>query len=135
MRISDWSSDVCSSDLAHLRAVDRDCLAVERLRARRLALVAVQVAQVVEAARGQLVLVAEGLATDRKCLAVEHFGFVVALLSAQRAAPGVQAPRPQRMCVVMPRPPHPPPFTVKCFRTDRRAACGCNGGQCWEIPG
>src|SRR3546814_12372447 len=81
--------------VAHLRAVDRDRLAVQRFRASRFALVAVQVAQVVEAARGQLVLVAEGLATDRKRLAIELFGFVVAFLSTQRTAPCVHAERHQ----------------------------------------
>src|SRR3546814_10916537 len=40
--------------VAHLRAVDRDRLAVQRFRTRRFALVAEQVAQVVEAARRQL---------------------------------------------------------------------------------
>jgi hypothetical protein len=45
--------------VAHLRAVDRDRFPVQRFRARRFALVAIEVAQVVEAARGQLVLVTE----------------------------------------------------------------------------
>src|SRR5690606_15189760 len=50
--------------VAHLRAVDRDRLAVQRFRVRRFALVAVEVAQRAEAARGPLVLRAVGLATS-----------------------------------------------------------------------
>src|SRR3546814_19970206 len=60
--------------VAHLRAVDRDRLAVTRFRTRRFALVAVTVARVVEAARRQLALVAEGVATDRHPLGVENLG-------------------------------------------------------------
>src|SRR3546814_16806743 len=55
MRISDWSSDVCSSDLVRLRKplLPRYCAGVDRLRRRAIAQVRRRVAEI-DTVRGDL---------------------------------------------------------------------------------